>query len=126
MEPRKHPKKELAARHAPQLVVPVPFDEVRDFVRRAVKGTSLVDPFAQVLGGYALFEPHLRYTAVDETHTRIELDVVGRIPGAETLLFTRRVGEIDRFFVAMQDELDRQKRCRSEPPDDISSIESID
>ncbi|MEF2978235.1 hypothetical protein [Subtercola sp. YIM 133946] len=104
----------MAPRHVPQVVVPVPFDEVGDFVRHALKGTSLVDPLALLATGWTLFEPHLRFTAVDDQHTRIELDVVGRVPGAETLLFTRRVGEIDRFFVALQDELDSRSHGRSQ------------
>ncbi len=126
MEPQKRPKKAVAPRHIPQVVVPVPFDEVRDFVRQALKGTSLVDPIAQVATGWVLFEPHLRFTPIDATHSRIELDVVGRVRGADTLLFTRRVGEIDRFFVAIQDELDRRERWRAHPPIDGLSIESTD
>ncbi|WP_193570903.1 hypothetical protein [Leifsonia tongyongensis] len=126
MEPQKRPKKAVAPRHIPQVVVPVPFDEVRDFVRQALKGTSLVDPIAQVATGWVLFEPHLRFTAIDATHSRIELDVVGRVRGAEALLFTRRVGEIDRFFVAIQDELDRRERWRPHPPTDGLSVESTD
>jgi hypothetical protein len=110
LEPQKRPKKEIAPRHIPQEVVPVPFDEVRDFVRDALKGTSLVDPLASTLSGWAFFEPHLRFTSVDATHTRIEIDVVGIVRGAETLFFVQRRGEIDRFFVAIQDELDRRER----------------
>ena len=69
MEPRKHAKKEVAPRHIPQMVVPVRYDEVREFVRDAVKGTSLVNPIGQFASGWFLFEPHLRFTQVDETHT---------------------------------------------------------
>ncbi|WP_431221355.1 hypothetical protein [Leifsonia xyli] len=86
----------------------MPYEEVQDFVRDAITGTSLRDPFAQILGGYAFFQPQLRFVRVDETHTRIEFDAVGRVGGAETLLYTRRLGEIDRFFVALRDELDRR------------------
>jgi hypothetical protein len=107
------------------VVVPVPCDEVRDFVRHALRGTSLVDPVAQVVAGWVFFEPHLRFTAVDAAHTRIELDVVGRVRGAETLLFVRRRGEIDRFFVAIQDELDRRARWEP-PPTGGASITSTD
>ena len=116
LEPHKRPKREVAPRHIPQVVVPVPFEEARDFVRQALRGTSLIDPVAQVAAGWVFFEPHLRFTAVDATHTRIELDVVGRVRGAETLLYVRRIGEIDRFFVAIQDELDRRERWRPQPP----------
>jgi len=60
-------------------------------------------------------EPQLRFTPLDATHTRIEIDVVERMRGAETLLFVQRRGEIDRFFVAIQDELDRRERWRPQP-----------
>ena len=90
--------------------MPVPFDEVRDFVRDALTGTGVVDPVVQVLAGWVFLEPHLRFTPVDAAHTRIEIDVVGIVRGAETLLFVQRRGEIDRFFVAIQDELDRRER----------------
>jgi len=90
----------------------VPIGEVRDFVRDALKRTSLTDPFAQLFGGYALFEPRLRFVAVDEAHTRVEFDAAGRVAGAEALLYTRRLGEIDRFFVALRDELDRRRPRR--------------
>jgi hypothetical protein len=126
LEPRKRPKKAVTPRHIPQVVVPVPFDEVREFVRQALKGTSLVDPIAQVATGWMLFEPNLRFTAVDPTHSRIELDVVGRVRGAEAILYTRRIGEIDRFFVAIQDELDRRERWRRPRPTDGPSIEGAD
>jgi hypothetical protein len=108
IEPHKRPKRAVAPRHIPQEVVPVPIDEVRDFVRDALKGTALVDPFARYFTGWAFFEPHVRFTPVDATHTRIEIDVVGIAPGAETMLFAQRRGEIHRFFVAIQDELDRR------------------
>jgi hypothetical protein len=84
LEPLKHPKKEVAPRHIPHVTVPVPADEVRDFVREALRGTSLVDPIASVLSGWVFFEPHLRFTRVDAEHTRIELDVVGSVRGAST------------------------------------------
>lgn len=112
LEPQKRPKKELASRHIPQVVVPIPIDEVREFVRHALRGASIIDPVAQVAAGWAFFEPRLRFTAVNPTHTRVEVDVVGRVRGAETLLFVQRRGEIDRFFVAIQDELDRRDRWR--------------
>lgn len=126
LEPRKHPKKDVAPRHIPQVVVPVPFEEVRDFVRRALTGTSLLDPLAQVASGWVFFEPYLRFTPVDASHTRIELDVVGKVRGAEILLFVQRRGEIDRFFVAIQDELDRRDRWRRPPPADDAAIGSAD
>jgi hypothetical protein len=126
MEPHKRPKAEVALRHIPQEVVPVPLDEVRDFVRDALRGTNLVNPIASALSGWAFFEPHLRFTPVDATHTRIELDVVGTARGAETLLFVQRRAEIDRFFVAIQDELDRRDRWRPQPPTGGASIESAD
>jgi hypothetical protein len=126
LEPRKHSKKEVGPRHIPQLVVPVPVGEVRDFVHDALKGTSLADPIAGALSGWMFFQPHLRFTPEDETHTRIEIDVVGAVPGAETLFFVQRRGEIDRFFVAMQDELDRRERWRTLPTGGDTSIESTD
>jgi hypothetical protein len=124
LEPRKSRslrgfrKKVVVPRRIPSEVVPVPFDEVKDFVRDALRGTSLRDPFAQILGGYALFAPHLRFVPVDEGHTRVEFDAVGRVGGAETLLYTRRLGEIDRFFVALRDELDRREQRRRPPAKD--------
>ena len=45
------------------------------------------------------FEPHLRFTPVDDLHTRIELDVAGRVRGVEALLYVRRRGEIDRYQI---------------------------
>ena len=96
--------------------MPVPIDQVRDFVRDALRGTSLMDPIATVLSGWAFFQPHLRFTSVDAAHTRIELDVVGTEHGVEALLYVQRRGEIDRFFVAIQDELDRRERWRPQPP----------
>ena len=109
MEPR---KQGLVPRHIPHIVVPVPIREVGDFVRDAVRGTSIVNPFVQIYVGWALFTPHLRFTSVDDGHTRIELDLVGpRI--AEVLLHAQRLGEIDRFFVAMGDELACRKRRNS-------------
>jgi hypothetical protein len=126
MEPQRRPKNEVAPRHIPQEVVPVPFGEVRDFVRDALRGTSVVDPVASALAGWAFFEPRLRFTAVDATHTRIELDVVGSVRGAETLLFVQRRAEIDRFFVAIQDELDRREQWRPRPPAGRASIEGTD
>lgn len=103
----------------------MPLAEARDFVRDALTGTSIVDPVARYYGGWLLFEPHLRFTAVDATHTRIELDVVGS-KVAETLLFQQRRGEIDRFFVALQDELDRRARWDPPPPVGGAPIESAD
>lgn len=127
IEPQKRPKKEAAPRHIPQEVVPVPVDEVRDFVRDALRGTSLTDPYlALVWPGWAFFEPYLRFTPVDATHTRIELDVVGTVRGAEILLHAQRLGAIDRFFVAIQDELDRRDRWRPQPPTGGASLEITD
>ncbi len=110
VEPRKRPKREVAPRHIPQEVVPVPSGEVREFVRNALSGTSLADPIVSTLSGWVFFEPHLRFTPVDDGHTRIELDMLGTGRGAETLLFVQRRAEIDRFFVALQNELDRRER----------------
>lgn len=111
LEPRRHQKKAVVPRRIPSEVVPIPVDEAPDFVRQALKGTSLLDPFAQLASGWVLFQPRLRFVAVDETHTRIEFDAVEKVPGAETLLFARRRGEIHRFFVALQDELDRREEA---------------
>jgi hypothetical protein len=61
LEPQKNPKKEVATRHIPQEIVPVPIAEVRDFVHDAVRGTSLVNPLTQALAGWVFFEPHLRF-----------------------------------------------------------------
>ena len=94
--------------HVPSEVVPIPPGEAREFVRAALRGTSLRDPAAQLLSLFVLFEPHLRFVPVDATHTRIEFDAVGRMPGVDTLLYTRKLGEIDGLFVALQDELDRR------------------
>jgi hypothetical protein len=121
LEPQKRPKKEIAPGHIPQVVVPVPLDDVRGFVRDALRGTSLLDPVANALSGWAFFEPYLRFSSVDATHTRIELAVVGALRGVEILLFAQRRAEIDRFFVAIQDELDRRERWRPRPPSDQRS-----
>ncbi|WP_085370844.1 hypothetical protein [Leifsonia sp. NCR5] len=118
IEPHRGPGRDAAQRHIPQVVVPIAPEHAADFLRDALKGTSLVDPFAQLASGWVFFEPHVRFTAVDATHTRIELDVTGRMRGVETLLFVRRRGEIDRFFVAIQDELDRRERWRPHPGGD--------
>ena len=126
MEPQKRPRRDVAPRHIPQEVVPVPFDEVRDLVRDALRGTSLADPVANALSGWAFFEPRVRFSPVDATHTRIEIDVVGTVRGAETLLFNQRRAEIDRFFVAIQDELDRRERWRPRPPTPRPPIETAD
>lgn len=96
-----------------------------DFVRDALRGTSLLDPLASYYSGWLFFKPHLRFSPVDAVHTRIEIDVVGAVPGAETLLFVQRRGAIDRFFVAIQDELDRRDRWRPRPPSG-GAIESVD
>lgn len=116
IEPRKRPKHEVAPRHIPNEIVPVPFDEAPGLVRAALKGTSLVDPIASAYAGWLFFEPHLRFTPVDETHTRIEIDVVETVHGAVMLMFNQRRAAIDRFFVAIQDELDRRERWRPPPP----------
>jgi hypothetical protein len=126
LEPQKRPKNDVAPRHIPQVVVPVPFDEVRGFVRDALRGTSLVDPIASALSGWAFFEAHLRFTAVDAAHTRIELDVAGTVRGVEALLFVQRRGEIHRFFVAIEDELARRERWRPRPPAGGTSIDSTE
>jgi hypothetical protein len=126
IEPHRRAKKEVAPRHIPQLVVPVPIDDVRDFMRSALRGTSIADPMAGALAGFWFFVPHLRYSAVDATHTRIEIDVVGAFPGAETLLFVQRRGEIDRFFVAIHDELVRRERWLPHPRDDDAAITGSD
>ncbi len=110
LEPAKRQKQELEPRHIPQLVIAVPLADVREFMWDALKSTSIADPFAGALAGFVAFAPHVRYTAVDSTHTRIEIDLVGRVPGAETLMFPQRRAEIDRFFVAIQDELDRRAK----------------
>ena len=126
IEPHKRQKKEVAPRHIPQLVVPVPIDEMRAFMHDALRGTSLTDPIVGALSGWMFFEPHLRFTPVDATHTRIEIDVVGAFRGAETLLFVQRRGEIDRFFVAIQDELDRRNRWLPHAPGGDAAIEGGD
>ena len=125
MEPQKRWVKKSGLRHIPQVVVPVPMAEARDFVRDALTGTSIVDPFASYLSGWAFFAPYIRFSPVDDSHTRIELNVVGKVRGAETLLFVQRRGEIDRFFVAIQDELDRRNRWLP-PPSAADAIEGTD
>jgi len=124
LERRKRPGNEVAPRHIPEVVVPVPFDESRSFVQDALRGTSLVDPIASTLSGWMFFEPHLRFTPVDDLHTRIELDVAGRVRGVEALLYVRRRGEIDRFFVAIQDELDRRARWDPKPRSGTKALDA--
>jgi hypothetical protein len=116
--PRSFRKKAVVSRHIPSEVFPVPFEDMENFVRDALRGTSLRDPFAQILGGYVFFAPQLRFVPVDDGHTRVEFDAVGRVGGAATLLYTRRLGEIDRFFVALRDELDRREPRRRPPNGD--------
>jgi hypothetical protein len=109
LEPRQGRKKDLAPRHIPNEIVPLPITEVREFMHDALRGTSLTNPFVGALSGFIAFRPYVRYTEVDATHTKIELDLVG-LPGAQLLLYPQRRAEIDRFFVAIQDELDRRAR----------------
>ena len=110
LEPPRRPKKDVAPKHIPQVVIPVPFDEARDFVREALQGTGFVNPVTRAATGWALFKPFIRFTPEDADHTRIELDVVQVVPGADLWLFNQRRGEIHRFFVAIEDELDRRGR----------------
>ena len=119
-------KKEVAPRHIPQEIVPVPIAEARDLVRDALSGTSLLNPIARYYAGWALFAPHVRFTPVDATHTRIELDVVGMVPGTDLWLFAQKRGEIDRFFVAIQDELDRREHWRALLSNDKPALEAGD
>lgn len=123
LEPRKRPRKNVVPRHIPQAVVPVPIGEVHDFVREALRGTSIMDPLANAISGWSFFAPRVRFTAIDQTHTRIEFDAVGD-KVSETLLFAQRRGEIDQFFVALEDELDRRNRWGSTPPPGAKPIES--
>jgi len=116
LEPGGQSKREVARRHVPHVIVPVAPEDVRDFVRDALRNTSILNPVARVYAGWAFFEPHVRFTTVDASHTRIELDVSSTVPGAETLLFVQRRAEIDRFFVAIEDELDRRERRRPQLP----------
>lgn len=113
LEPSRRSKKIVAPRHIPQVIVPIPIDEVREFVHDAVRGTRLVNPVASAYSGWTLFAPRVRYTAEGSEHTRIELDVVEVVRGAEMFMSNQRRGEIDRFFVAIQVELDRRARWRS-------------
>ncbi len=124
LEPRKRPKKDVVSkeRHIPQLVVPVPLSEVRDFLRDALSGTSIADPVSSVLSGFAAFAPRLRYTAIDDTHTKIEIDLVNRFRGADVMFFQARRGEIDRFFVAVQDELARRAKWAPATSAEIRAI----
>jgi hypothetical protein len=117
LEPEKRPKRGLARRRIPQVVVPVPIDQAPDFVRDAVMGTSLNNVVAQVYGGWALFSPRIRLTAVDDEHTLIELDVADRVRGVGTLLHAQRLGEVHRFFIAFEDELARRERSQPQPRD---------
>jgi hypothetical protein len=109
LEPRKRRTKDVAPRHIPSEVVPLPIGDVREFMHDALQRTNLGNPLVGALSGFIFFRPYVRYVEVDATHTRIELDVVGS-PAAEALLFPQRRAEIDRFFVAIHDELDRRAR----------------
>lgn len=117
LEPQKRPKKRLARRHIPQVVVPVPFDEAQEFVHDAVMGTSLNNFVAQAYGGWALFGPRIRLTPVDDEHTLIELDGARNVRGMETMLHAQRLGEVHRFFIAYEDELARRERSLPQLPD---------
>ena len=110
LEPRKSRKREVVAPHIPQVVVPIELANVRDFLREALTRTSFSNPYVQSLTAFAFFEPHVRFSEVDAAHTRIELDVTSRVRGAQVLFFTYRRAEIDRFFIGIQDELDRRAR----------------
>lgn len=104
----------------------MPIAEVRDFVQDAVRGTSLTNPIASVFTGFALFRPHLRFSAVDDTHSRIEIAVVGMSPRAEKLFYMQQRAMIHRFFVAVEDELDRREKWRPNLPIPRTPIESGD
>jgi hypothetical protein len=116
LEPRKRRGREVATRRIPQEIIPVPIAEAREFVRDAVSGTNLTARVPRFLSGWAFFEPLVRFTAVDAGHTRVELDIAGTRRGAEIFLYPQRRAEIHRFFVALQDELDRRERWRPELP----------
>jgi hypothetical protein len=116
LEPGSRSRRKVAPRHIPQVVVPVAPEDVREFMRDALRGTSILNPVTSLYAGWAFFEPHVRFTPVDASHTRIEIDVTSRVRGAETLFFVQRRAEIDRFFIAIEDELDRRERQRPEPP----------
>jgi hypothetical protein len=102
-------RRELAPRHIPHVDVPIPIGEAREFLRDALRGTSIVDPVARLITSRWMFEPHVRFTELDEGSTRIELDMTALTPGAMSLLYPARRAEIDRFFIAIDDELDRRR-----------------
>jgi hypothetical protein len=115
LEPRKRRRRDVVPAALPSVVVPIPLGDARGFVHDALHGTSIADPFANFLSGWMFFEPRVRYTAEDASHTRIELDLAATRPGANALLYPQRRAEIDRFFVALDDELDRRERWRPRP-----------
>ncbi|MBX3098755.1 MAG: hypothetical protein KF761_04180 [Salinibacterium sp.] len=115
MEPRQPTEGEVAPKRFPQEVVPVPIEDLRELLVEATRNTTLTTFFGQFYTGWMLLDMKLRVTPVDSGHTRIEVEVTGKNGMFDTLLFVQRRSAIDRFFVAIQDEVDRRARWRSDP-----------
>jgi len=116
---RRHPSKnEVAQEHVPQLVVPVPVEEVRAMVSDETRDTTLTSYFGRYCAGWLLTGMRLRMTPVDSAHTRIEIEVASNGKVLDVLLYQQNRSMVDRFFVAIQDELDRRARWHyAQPPE---------
>ena len=110
LEPRHPSKKRVAPRHVPELVVPVPIEGVRQLVEDATRGTTLSTILGRFYTGWMLLDMKLRVAPVDAVHTRIEIEVTAGDGLPEALLYQQRRSMIDRFFVAIRDELNRRAR----------------
>ena len=115
LEPRHPSKKQVAPKHVPQLVVPVPIEKVRAMVRDATRDSTL-NSFGRIYGGWLLGGVRMRLSPADALHTRIEIEVNSRGKVLDTLGHQQNRAMVDRFFVAIQDELDRRAQWQFTQP----------
>lgn len=117
------PNRDLAPRRNPQLVVPVSIETVHELVADATRNTTLGTIAGQYYSGWMLLDMKVRYTPIDSEQTRIELAATGKTPAIDALLFVQRRAAIHRFFIAIDDELERRKRWR--PATATPQVESL-
>jgi len=116
LEPRHPSKKQVAPKRVPQLVVPVPVEEVEELVQDAARDTTLTTILGRIYAGWMASGMRLRVTQIDRESTRIEIEVASNGRLLDTLLYQQNRSMVDRFFVAIQDELDRRARWRPAHP----------
>ena len=116
LEPRHPSKKQVAPKHVPQLVVPVPVQEIQELVRDAARDTTLTTILGRVYAGWMASGMRLRVTPIDGESARIEIEVASNGRLLDTLLYQQNRSMVDRLFVAIQDELDRRARWRPAHP----------